>query len=189
MRLLSRLRWPSPALVVAFVALCVALAGTSNALPGRKTVKKDDIANNAVRTKHIRKGNVRRSDIGPDAITSSRVGPDSLIGADILESSLGKVPTATDADAAPISELIYRSQQFIVLAGVSAHGSVSCDPGFKATGGGVRADDVTTTGAGLRPQSTFPNGLDKWDADIFNTGAAPATATVWVVCATVATTG
>jgi hypothetical protein len=189
MRLIPRLRRPSPAMVVAFIALCVALAGTASALPGRKTVKKDDIANHAVRTKHIRKGNVRRSDIGPDAVTSSRVGADSLIGSDILESSLGKVPSATSADSAAISKLIYRSQQFIVLAGVSAHGSVSCDPGFKATGGGVRADDIAATGAGLRVQSTFPNGLDKWDADVFNGGAAPATATVWVVCATVAATG
>jgi hypothetical protein len=189
MRSIPRLRRPSPALVVSFIALCVALAGTASALPGRRTVKKDDIANHAVRTKHIRKGNVRRSDIGPDAITTSRVGADSLIGGDILESSLGKVPSAAAADAAPISKLIYRSQQFIVLAGVSAHSSVSCDPGFKATGGGVRTDDVAVTGAGLRVQSTFPNGLDKWDADVFNGGAAPATATVWVICATVAATG
>lgn len=189
MRLIPRLRRPSPALVLAFVALCVALAGTAPALPGRNTVKKDDIATNAIRTKHIRKENVRRSDIGPDAVTSSRVGADSLIGADILESSLGKVPSATTADAASISKLIYRSQQVIVLSGVSAHVTVSCDPGFKATGGGVRADDVAATGAGLRVQSTFPNGLDKWDADVFNSGATPATATVWVVCATVAATG
>jgi hypothetical protein len=189
MHLRPRLQRPSPAMVVAFIALCVALAGTATALPGRNVVKKDDIAKNAVRSKHIRKGNVRRSDIGMDAITSSRVGADSLTGSDILESSLGKVPSAGTADAAQISKLIYRSAQFIVLAGESGHGSVSCDPGFKATGGGVRADNITTTGAGLRVQSTFPNGLDKWDADVFNQAAAPGTATVWVVCATVATTG
>ena len=42
-------RRPSPAMVVAFVALCVALAGTANALPGKSRVKKDDIARAAVR--------------------------------------------------------------------------------------------------------------------------------------------
>ena len=31
---------PSPAMVVAFIALSVALAGTATALPGRNTVKK-----------------------------------------------------------------------------------------------------------------------------------------------------
>ena len=66
-------RRPSPAMIVAFVALCVALAGTATALPGRSRVKKDDIARaavrakhlytNAVRTKHIRARNVTRSKI------------------------------------------------------------------------------------------------------------------------------
>ena len=42
-------RRPSPAMVVALVALCVALAGTATALPGRARVKKDDIARAAVR--------------------------------------------------------------------------------------------------------------------------------------------
>ena len=45
-------RRPSPAMVVAFVALCVALAGTASALPGRARVKKDDIARAAVRRPH-----------------------------------------------------------------------------------------------------------------------------------------
>jgi hypothetical protein len=185
---LRRLLQPSPSMVVALIALCVALAGTANAIPGRNRVKKDDIAKNAVRSKHIRKGNVRRSDLDLNAVTSSRVGEDALDGSDILESSLGKVPSAGTADAAPISKLIYRSAQFNVPTG-SAHGSVSCDPGFTATGGGVRSDNLTTTGTGLRVQSTFPNGLDKWDADVFNNAAATATATVWVICATVASTG
>ena len=43
-------RRPSPSMVVAFIALCVALAGTANALPGRARVKKDDIARAAVRS-------------------------------------------------------------------------------------------------------------------------------------------
>jgi hypothetical protein len=53
----------------------------------------------------------------------------------------------------------------------------------------VRTDDATTTGAGVRVQSTFPNGLDKWDAEVVNDDTSPATFVVWVVCATVATTG
>ena len=74
-------RRPSPAMVVAFVALGVALAGTANALPGKIGVKKDDIARaavrtqhlytNAVRTKHIRARNVTRS--------KSRVAPSTPI--------------------------------------------------------------------------------------------------------------
>ena len=75
---------PSPAMVVAFVALCVALAGTANALPGKNRVKSDDIARNAVRTsdivrnavrtRHIRSRQVTRSKIARRSINSDLVG-------------------------------------------------------------------------------------------------------------------
>ena len=69
---------PSLALVVALVALVVALGGTAIALPG--------------------KGSVRGNDIKSDAIKSKHVKDDKLMGVDILESSLGEVPSAAAAD-------------------------------------------------------------------------------------------
>jgi hypothetical protein len=74
------IRRPSPALIVAIVALLAALAGTAVALPGKNTVKSNDIAKNAVR--------------------SSDVKNDSLKGKDIKESTLSKVPNAARADSA-----------------------------------------------------------------------------------------
>lgn len=101
---------PSPAMVVAFIALSVALAGTASALPGRNKVKKGDIARSAVtsrtiarsavRSAHIRSRSVTRSKIAQKAIDSSLVGSDALTGANILESSLGAVPNATNAENA-----------------------------------------------------------------------------------------
>jgi hypothetical protein len=44
-----RNRRPSPALVISLIALAVALAGTAGALPGRNSVKSNDIAHGAVR--------------------------------------------------------------------------------------------------------------------------------------------
>src|SRR5919107_4079476 len=73
-------RRPSPALIVAIVALIAALAGSAIALPGKNSVKSNDIAKNAVR--------------------SSDVKNDSLKGKDIKESTLGKVPSAENADRA-----------------------------------------------------------------------------------------
>src|SRR5688572_8500092 len=111
-RMMSRLlrHRPSPAMVVAFVALCVALAGTATALPGRNKVRSDDIARGAVRASdiarsavrsgHIRSRAVTRSKIAAKAINSSRVGTDALTGANILESSLQAVPIATKASSA-----------------------------------------------------------------------------------------
>jgi hypothetical protein len=98
---------PSPAMVVAFIALSVALAGTASALPGRNAVKKGDIARSAVtsrtiarsavRSRHIRSRQITRSKIAKRAIDSSRVGSDALTGTNIQESSLGAVPNATNA--------------------------------------------------------------------------------------------
>jgi hypothetical protein len=83
-------RHPSPAMVVAFVALLAALSGTAIALPGTNTI----------RSKDIKTSNVRGSDIRTGAVRSGDVGDDSLTGADIAESSLGKVPSAASADNA-----------------------------------------------------------------------------------------
>jgi hypothetical protein len=101
---------PSPAMVVAFIALSVALAGTATALPGRNKVKKGDIARNAVtsrniarsavRSEHLKSRSVTRSKIARRAVDSSLVGSDALTGANIQESSLGTVPNATNADNA-----------------------------------------------------------------------------------------
>ena len=101
---------PSPAMVVAFIALSVALAGTATALPGRNAVKKGDIARSAVtsrniarsavRSNHIKSGRSRGRRLPSEPIDSSLVGSDALTGSNIQESSLGTVPNATNADNA-----------------------------------------------------------------------------------------
>jgi hypothetical protein len=121
-------RRPSPSMVVAFVALCVALAGTATALPGRARVKKDDIARAAVRavhiksravqSKHIKSRAVTRSKIAKRAVGSSEVGQDSLNGTNIVESSLGKVPNASNADS--VNGRTVQKMAFVVGAGTPA---------------------------------------------------------------------
>jgi hypothetical protein len=54
----KRLRRPSPALVVAVIALVAALGGVATALPGRNSVRSDDIARHAVKNGDIAKGAV-----------------------------------------------------------------------------------------------------------------------------------
>jgi hypothetical protein len=67
-------------MAVAFVALLLALCGTAIALPGRNSVKANDIAKNAV--------------------TGKKVKNNTLTGADVVESKLGTVPSATTAGSA-----------------------------------------------------------------------------------------
>jgi hypothetical protein len=87
-----RPRRPSPALVVAVIALIVALGGTGYAaitLPA-----------NSVGKKQLKKGSVWSSKIRRNAVTGLKVKPDTLTGGDIKESTLGKVPAARQADVA-----------------------------------------------------------------------------------------
>jgi hypothetical protein len=80
---------PSPALVIAFIALLVALGGASAvALPGKNTVTADDIKRNAVGASEIKRNAVRSSEVRSNAVGSSEVRNDSLTGADIDESTL-----------------------------------------------------------------------------------------------------
>ena len=92
MKQLRRLR-PTPAMVVACIALTVALGGTSvaavNALP-----------RNSVGAKQLKKNAVTNPKIKASAVTGAKVANNSLTGADVNEASLGKVPAATTADTA-----------------------------------------------------------------------------------------
>jgi hypothetical protein len=82
-------RLPSPALVIAFIALVAALGtGSAVALTGKNTVAADDIKKNAVGASEIKKNAVRSSEIKSSAVGSSEVKSNSLTGADINESTL-----------------------------------------------------------------------------------------------------
>jgi hypothetical protein len=85
-------RGPSPALIVACLALAIALSGTGYAAftlpPG------------SVGAKQLKKGAVVNKKLAKGAVTSVKVKDNSLTGADVLESSLGKVPLAANADRA-----------------------------------------------------------------------------------------
>ena len=83
-------RRPSPAMVVAFVALLAAVGGTAAALPGKNTVDSGD----------IRKGAVKRSDIARNAVNGRKVANGSITGKDVKESTLGKVGRAETANTA-----------------------------------------------------------------------------------------
>jgi hypothetical protein len=80
----ARVARPSPALVVALVALVAAMTGGAAALPGQNTVTSGDIKREAVRSKHIKGHSLRGSDVQRDA----------LKGKQILEDRLEAVPEA-----------------------------------------------------------------------------------------------
>jgi hypothetical protein len=90
---------PSPAMVVALVALFVALSGTAVALNGSNTVQSDDLGPGA---------QVQGPDVAANAINSSDVVNESLTGADIKNKS------GVDAcvSGARLGQLCVRAENF-----------------------------------------------------------------------------
>jgi hypothetical protein len=79
-------RRPSPALIVAIVALVMAMAGTTYAAT--------QLAKNSVGTKQLKK----------DAVTGAKVKNGSLTGSDIDIASLGNVPSASNSERANLAD-------------------------------------------------------------------------------------
>jgi hypothetical protein len=74
---------PSPAMVVAIVALIAALAGSAVALQGKNSVKGNDIAPGAVKGSKIAKGAVKGAKIANDAVNGSKVKNGSITAPDL----------------------------------------------------------------------------------------------------------
>ena len=71
---------PTPAFVLALIALVVAMSGTAVAVTA--------IAPNSVKSKHIANGQVKVKDLGSNSVRGPKVLDASLSGADVNESSL-----------------------------------------------------------------------------------------------------
>jgi hypothetical protein len=100
---------PSPAMVVALIALFVALGGVSygvatGSIDSREikndSVRSGDLRNNDVRSVDIRNNEVRGRDIRNSTIRTEDIAANQVKGVDVLESSLGQVPKANVATSA-----------------------------------------------------------------------------------------
>jgi hypothetical protein len=180
-----RIQRPSPSMIVAFVALCVALAGTASAIPGRNRVKKDDIARNAVRSRniardairsrHIKKRNVTRTKIARNAIDSDLIATDAITGADILESSLATVPNATNATRVndrSLSKVFFRAPGGAALANVLTLGGLSLNASCGAGTQLAVSANTTVAGAVVHAGGTWNGGAGNYyvEDNDFNVG-------------------
>jgi hypothetical protein len=95
---MRRLR-PSPAMAVALAALFVSLGGVSYGV-ATGTIGTRAIRNNSIRSSDIRNGQVSSRDLRNNDVRGIDVRNGSLTGADLNEDTLGKVPSAGQADIA-----------------------------------------------------------------------------------------
>jgi len=96
----QRIGRPSPALVIAMVALITSLTGSAWAAFGDQAFrrnKKPRIAKNSVGTRQLKAKAVRTGKIARNAVNSAKVKNNSLTGADINVNKIGVVPSAISA--------------------------------------------------------------------------------------------
>ena len=94
-----RVHRPSPALVVASIALFVSLGGVSYGV-ATGIIDSRELRNNTIRTQDLRNNDIRAIDIRNSTIRSRDVALNTLTGSDIAESKLKQVPSALSADNA-----------------------------------------------------------------------------------------
>jgi len=85
-----RISRPSPAMVVAIIALVAALSGSAYAALGK----------NSIGSRQLKAKAVTSGKIANNAVTSAKVAKNSLTGADINVGALGTVPSADRAGSA-----------------------------------------------------------------------------------------
>ena len=181
-----RLRRPSPAMVVAFIALGLALGGTSYAVvkPGKNTVGSRQLRNNAVSAAKLKAG----------AVDSSKVRDDSLTGQDINEATLVAVPnTGRSAVTDSLAQVVYRTTTATLgpapVSGTSSESDPTearCPEGHRVIGGGIQLDPD-----GMSQVDGFPSaGGTGWTGRAANDDVlGPHSFTVYAICVAAATIG
>lgn len=179
MKRLINLR-PSPAMVVACVALAVALGGTSvaaiQALP-----------KNSVGTKQIKNGAVTGAKVKAHTLSASRF-------------AAGVIPTMSNYYTKTLADARYLQGTVVVVASGNAAPSdyntqiVACPAGYQAVGGGVDPDnikfvDVTSSGPAIGDDwlYTATDGQHVastgWRVAVYNTDSAAHAFKAAAICA------
>lgn len=113
-------RRPSPAMVVALISLFVALGGVAYAA---NTVGSADVIDNSLLSQDLHDGG---------GVKGVDVATDSLTGADIAESTLGKVPNANNLDGKDSSQ--FATNLWAVFGYVGGFFDMARDHGATASG-------------------------------------------------------
>ena len=173
---------PSHGTVVAYLALGIALSGTSYAAA--------TLSRNSVRSAHIKNGQVKTADLARNAVKSSRVSDGSLLARDFKP---GQVPVGPQGTQGPKGE---PGATTVTVKAVSAMGEAiaRCPAGSRATGGGADSFEGFVVGQGPTevPLAFFAPPLEQpaqdytptaWSAAARDDIGDPADVTAWVVCA------
>ena len=180
MRRLSSLR-PSPAMIVALLALFVALGGSAYA------VTKSTAPPNSVVTKSIKKGAVTPLKLAPGAVGNGQLATGAVTGSKVAAGTITagnidlpslKIPKATTYTVRQTTvqnHLFAKDDQFQLLT--------ACLPGETVTGGGGRTSNGRIS---LSESIPFTGSTEqRWGVLFHNTTGEPLTVevTAYAICA------
>jgi hypothetical protein len=194
------LRRPSPAMIVACLALLVALGGTSVAAVSQ-------LARNSVGTPQLRPGAVTNPKLRSNAVNSSKVAPRSLLRSDFAPGQLPAGPVGPQGPAGPagpagaagpagvIGAITVRSQSTAISGGTAHDGAyitgeatAACQGNERAISGGTGWSDSDAglelwTGR-LTPVTNAQNQVTGFRGSGGNDSGQPSTFTVYSLCYT-----
>jgi hypothetical protein len=150
-------RRPSPAIVIAVIALFISLSGVSYGVATgfidsreiqNNQVRSVDIRNNEIRTKDLRNNEIRGIDIRNSTVQSRDIAINAVRGEDVREDTLAKVPSALLADSATTASNAdnVSSLKIIPLTTVAE----GADPVVLATHGPLTLSGACAAGASAR---------------------------------------
>jgi hypothetical protein len=178
---------PTPAMLVALLALFLAAGGVGYAAT---SIGSGQITNNSIRSADIRDGTLAPKDLAPKtrSLLRGTDGARGRTGARGLEGATGAVgPTS----AAGATNVVARTGSFPVSGTTTQSGTVQCQPGERATGGGggivagserplLQSGPVDVSGTFPIAAGAVPTG---WRVEVFNGTGVSQTASVYAVCA------
>jgi hypothetical protein len=187
-------------MAVAFVALMVALGGSSYAAT--------KLAANSVGSRELKRNAVNSVDIKSGAVTSAKIANGSITGADLKMAALGQVPLAARAastgsadhagSSGALDKVTYRGVPAAVgpagkdptdptsFITTTATASAGCDAGQVVVGGGVQVDDPSN----LATHDSYPNNARAWTATVGNDDPDGAHSfSVYAICVPAGTVG
>lgn len=147
-----RSRRPSHATVVAYLALFVALGGTS--AYAANTIGSSDVIDESLLSQDVKNGEVKNADLGPDAVTSSKLANGSVqnsdLGTDSVTTSKIKAGNVGSSDVADNAILTSKIGDGNVFTNDLADGAVTSAKVLDDTqaGGGLGQSDLAGDSVG-----------------------------------------
>ncbi len=203
----SRIKRPSPALVVSVIALVVAMGGTSYAafsLPNNSVGNKQ-LKNNSVGNRKLQNGSVGNAKLRKGSVSGANIQAGAITGSNLNLGALGTVPSATHANSADsatnatnatnAASAVTASRlggvQYVSSASITNFamtqnfGQATCPTGLFVSGGGVFGSaglSQSVNGSFPFSSTTANTPSDSWGAYMNNNSTTNASFTVYAIC-------